>query len=96
MKIGTGAMCAIEAETGKNISEVGTALSDPKAASLTLMRTVFWGALQHRHEGTTIRECDDLIDEIGIQRTGELIGKAFKLAFPKKEGGSRPRKATAV
>lgn len=96
MKIGTGAMCAIEAETGKNITEVGAALGDPKSASLTLMRAVFWGALQHHHEGTTIRECNDLIDEIGIQRTGELIGQAFELAFPKKEGGSRPRKATAV
>jgi hypothetical protein len=96
MKIGTGAMCEIEAETGKSIAEVGQALGSEKTASLTLMRAVFWGALQHRHEGTTVRECNDLIDEIGVQRVGELIGEAFQLAFPKKEGGSRPRKATAA
>jgi hypothetical protein len=96
MKIGTGAMCAIEAETGKGISEVGQELGSEKTASLTLMRAVFWGSLQQHHEGTTIRDCNDLIDELGVPRVGELIGEAFQLAFPKKEGGSRPRKATAA
>jgi hypothetical protein len=96
MKIGTGAMCAIEAETGKSIAEVGQELGSEKTASLTLMRAVFWGALQRHHEGTTIRDCDDLIDEIGVPRVGQLIGEAFQLAFPKKEAGARPRKATAA
>ncbi len=102
MKIGTGAMCEIEAETGKSISEVGQALENPKTASLTLMRAVFWGSLQHRHDQLTIRECNELIDDVGVQRVGELIGQAFQLAFPKKpavpkkDPGSRPRKATAA
>ncbi|WP_430261918.1 hypothetical protein [Neorhizobium sp. DAR64862/K0K3] len=102
MKIGTGAMCEIEAETGKSISEVGQALNSEKTASLTLMRAVFWGALQQHHDAVTIRACNDLIDELGVQRVGELIGEAFQLAFPQKQpgtnkdAGSRPRKATAA
>jgi hypothetical protein len=98
MKIGTGAMCEIEGATGKSITEVGQELGNPKTASLTLMRAVFWGALQDRHEGTTLKECNAIIDDIGMQRAGVLIGEAFQLAFPQqqKEGVTRPPKATAA
>lgn len=97
MKLGTGALIAIEDQTGKPIGEIGELLGNPKTASLKLMRAVFWGGLQQHHDGTTLAECDDLIDELGGQRVGELIGQAFSLARPKaKEGDTRPPKAPAA
>lgn len=97
MHIGTNAMCEIEAMTDKTISEVGKLLGDEKTATLTLMRAVFWGSLQDHHEGITIKECSVLIDEIGMQAVGGLVGQAFQAAFPKaKAGVSRPPKATAA
>lgn len=96
MKVGTGAMCDIEAATGKSITEVGKALGNAETASITLLRTVFWASLQDKHEGTTIKECGALIDEITVSRAGQMIGEAFQLAFPKQEESSRPPKATAA
>lgn len=97
MKIGTQAMCEIEGATGKTIGEVGNLLGNEKTASMTLMRAVFWGALQHHHSGLSLKDAAGLIDEIGGAEAGALIGKAFEAAFPKaKEGGSRPPKATAA
>lgn len=94
MKMGTGAMCEIEAATNKSISEIGSSLGNPKTASITLLRTVFWGSLQHHHVGTSVKDCDDLIDEIGMVRAGQLVGEAFQSALPKKAGAARPPVAT--
>lgn len=103
MKIGTGAMCEIEEKTGKGIAEVGALLSDPKTASISMMRAVFWGSLITHHKGTTIEKCNELIDELGMAKTAELIGEAFKLAFPvvdnkKKVTGAKnpPSGTTAI
>lgn len=95
MKIGTNAMCEIEAASGKGIPEIGALLGNEKTASITLMRAVFWGALQDHHDGTSIKECSALMDQLGADRVGQLIGEAFTAANPKKkEGAARPPKAT--
>ena len=95
MKIGTGAMCEMEDTLGKGISEISQELSG-KSVKLSLLRTIFWASLQRHHAGTTLQECEDIIDEIGVAEAGPLIGKAFQAAFPKKEPGTRPRKAAAA
>lgn len=89
MKIDTNAMCEIEDLTGKGIAEVGQLLANPKTASIKLLRSVFMGALSANHELSS-KQVGELMDEIGVQRTGELVGKAFELAFPdqKKKGGA--------
>jgi hypothetical protein len=92
MKIGTGAMCEIEEKTGKGIAEVGSLLANPKTASISLMRAVFWGSLTTHHKDITVERCNDLIDELGMVKTGQLIGEVFSLAFPvekKKAGGAK-------
>ena len=98
MKFGTTAMCEIESVTGKNITEIGRELSNPDTATITLMRAVFWGSLQHKHEGIGLKECGELMDDVGVSRTGELIGQAFQAAFPTRKAGGdeNPRKATAA
>lgn len=94
MKIDTNAMCEIEAMTGKGIAEIGQLLGNEKTATMTLMRAVFCGALQQHHGGITLREAGGLIDEIGAEQAGLLIGQAFEAAFPAaKAGEARPRKA---
>jgi hypothetical protein len=96
LKLGVNAMCEIEDATGKSITEIGSLLSNPKTATIRMLRTVMWGALQDRHEGTGIKEAGDLIDEIGMDQAGVKIGEAFSAATPGAKGGeSRPRKATA-
>lgn len=88
MKIDTNAMCMIEDLTGKGIAEIGQILSNPKTSTITLVRTVFQSSLSKKHELTT-EEVGELMDELGIKKVGDLIGQAFKLAFPeqkKKEG----------
>jgi hypothetical protein len=96
MKLGTGAMCEIEDVAGKSIAEVGKLLGNPDTATLSLVRLVFWASLQSHHPGTTLSQCNDLIDEVGVQEAGVLIGKAFQAASPKKDASARPRKATAA
>lgn len=97
MKIGTGAMCEIEDATGKGISQISRELTGDNV-TLSLLRTIFWASLQKFQKGTTIDECDDLLDEIGVATAGPLIGKAFQAAFPKSEAGVNkgPRKAAAA
>lgn len=94
MKIGTNAMCEIEEATGKAIAEVGRLLGNEQTASMKLLRAVFWGSLQDHHEGISLKECSDMMDEVGVDVIGQKIGEAFQAAFPQaKAGGSRPPKA---
>jgi 2-keto-3-deoxy-6-phosphogluconate aldolase len=98
LKLGTTAMCEIETLTGKPITEVAVLLSDEATATMTLMRAVFWGGLQHHHDGATLRDAADIIDELGNEEAGRLIGAGFNLAQSQGGKGSasaRPRKAAA-
>lgn len=96
LKLGTNAMCEIEDATGKSITEIGQLLSDPKTATMKLVRAVMWGGLQEHHDGVTVKEVGSIIDGIGMAEAGRLIGEAFTAASPDaKEGESRPPKATA-
>lgn len=97
MKLGNGAVRHIENETGKPFPEVGKELSDEAKASITLLTQVFRAALTRHHPNVTMEDCDEIIDEIGHEKAGALLGEAFKLMQPKaaKAGAARPRKATA-
>ncbi|WP_315920440.1 hypothetical protein [Mesorhizobium sp. SP-1A] len=96
LKLGTNAMCEIEDATGKTFSEVGELMGDQKRVTIKLMRTVFWGALREQHEDVTIKQAGAVIDDIGMQEAGRLIGEAFQAAMPEqKEGAARPPKAAA-
>lgn len=95
LKVDANAMCEIEEATGKTITEIGRVLGNEATASISLMRSVFWGALQHHHDGLTLKDAGKLISDIGMDEAGRLIGEAFKSAFPQKKGkDARPRKAT--
>ncbi|MEP9374996.1 hypothetical protein [Mesorhizobium sp. KR1-2] len=96
LKLGVNAMCEIEDATAKSIAEIGALLGDPKTATIKLLRTVMWGALRDHHDDITVKEVGAIIDGIGMNEAGRLIGDAFAAATPEaKEGAGHPPKATA-
>jgi hypothetical protein len=63
------------------------------AGSMTYMRWVFWGALQHYHAGMTIQEAGELIESIGLEETqrklaaiAEADSRDVDEAMPKTRG----------
>ncbi len=97
MKLGNGAVRHVENETGKTFPQIGKELSNEGTASISLLTQVFHASLVRHHPDATIENCDDIIDEIGHEEAGTLIGKAFELMQPKapKGGDVRPKTATA-
>jgi hypothetical protein len=97
LKLGNGAVRHIENETGKTFPQVGGELTNASTASITLLTQVFCAALKRHQPEVTMEDCDDIIDDIGHEKAGDLLGKAFELMQPPaaKGGASRPRKATA-
>ncbi|MDO5895123.1 hypothetical protein [Agrobacterium sp. Azo12] len=96
MKLGNGAVRHVENETGKTFPQIGRELSGDDTASISLLTEVFRASLIRHHPDVTIEDCDDILDEIGHEKAGELIAEAFQLMQPKaqKGGASHPRKAT--
>lgn len=96
MKLGVNAMCEIEDATSRSIAEIGALLGDTKTATIKLLRTVMWGALKDHHDDIAMKEVGAIIDGIGMNEAGRLIGAAFTAATPEaKDGGDHPPKATA-
>jgi len=96
LKLGNGAVRHVENETGKSFTQIGKDLSNEATASISLLTQVFCAALKRHHPDVTMEDCDDIIDDIGHEQAGTLLGKAFELMQPKgaKAGAARPRKAT--
>lgn len=97
LKLGNGAVRHVENATGKSFPQIGRELGDSETASVTLLTQVFWAALKTHQPDVKLDDCDEIIDEIGHARAGDLLGQAFMLMQPKAtEGGEgRPPKATA-
>lgn len=102
VRFGTNALCMIEEQTGQSIGEAAKRLAvDPKQGGVRLsdLRLFWWAGLSHQGD-LSAAAAGDLLDEVGFERAGELIGEAFQLAFPEAEGGAgaagKKQKATAV
>lgn len=88
MRLGTFALALIQEKFGIPLEEVGARLQ----AGITDLRTIgfiLWAALQQHHPDMTERDVFDLIDEIGIDQVGPLMGAAFEAAAP-SAGGNVP------
>lgn len=91
--LGTAAQCRLEqmhdvgffAIVEKALPNVTPAMLEDPAAMVEaargvrvhMLRDIAWAALQKHHPGTTIGEVDDLIDQIGAQQFGALIGRTI-------------------
>lgn len=82
LRYGTNALCRIETATGQGITEAAKRLQGD--VSLSDLRLFWWAGLGD----VTMDQAGDLMDEVGFDRAGELIGKAFTLAFPEAQGGA--------
>lgn len=88
------ALCALEDKLDMAIDELGARMSGN--IRMSMLRTVFWAGLIEHHNldedeaGRLIAVLDG-----GVGSAGELIARAFALAFPspEKDPGTRPRKA---
>lgn len=74
-------------------SQIGELLGE--RMSMTSLRTLFWAGLIDRHDCSE-QEAGNLISEVGIAKSAELIGEALSKAFPEAgKSKGRPQKAAA-
>ncbi|MZR14224.1 hypothetical protein GQE99_14470 [Maritimibacter sp. DP07] len=84
LRFSINAICRIEESTGKPIAELANIGANAKLQDI---RAMFWGALEPQ---VTVEEAGEIMDELGLNRSAELIGEAFEKAFPEEadEAGS--------
>lgn len=87
MRFTTNRLVALEEQTGRSINEIAASMQG--APSITDLRRLFAIGC-----GVSPDEAGDIIDDIGAQRAGELIGEAFTAAFC--GGDDTEKKATAT
>jgi hypothetical protein len=82
--------------TGKAVPDaVATeAAAAMKGMRLTVLRDLAWAGLQRHHAGTAVEKVSDMIDDLGFQQFGEIIGKAVRAAQGQQEAAdATPGKA---
>ena len=92
--LGANALCELEDALGRPMAELGEAMKTG-GTQFTILRQVFWAALQDRHEGLSLTDAGRLMDAVGLIEAGRLISEALRLAFTENKGGSdagHPRK----
>lgn len=86
----TNAMCEVEDAFEKSIVEVANDLQSEAGVKIKSIRTLFKIGIGGCD---SVEQAGDLMDAVGIQAAGELLGKAFSAAFPDAdgEGGGKPK-----
>lgn len=90
LRFGINQLCDIEDRLGVGVTQLGEVMKG--GLSMRQLRTIFAAGVG---SGITDHDAGDMIDEIGVQRAGELVGEAMQAAFPAQEGSGDPRKAAA-
>ena len=89
------ALVTLENELGMKVAEIGATLFSDGAA-LGSVRTVFWAGLLDHQPQVTETAAGLMMSALGLDKAGELVGRAFIGAFPAPEAGKTkadPRKA---
>ncbi len=87
IKLGTNAMCEVEAELGRGFDELTRNLS------LVSLRAIFRAGLAQYHAEVTALVAGNIIDEIGFQEAVEILGKASMFSSPEAKATKNPPKA---
>ncbi len=81
LRFSFNALCLLEDETGKGMSELFE--GDMK---LGTVRTTVWAGLQDEHPDLEPKDVGDLIDKVGIDVVKDKLAEALQAAFPDAEG----------
>ncbi|HEU4986863.1 MAG TPA: GTA-gp10 family protein [Rhizobiaceae bacterium] len=95
MRLSTNALCELEDALGSGVDAIGTSMADPRSAKVKTLRLIMWASLTDHHEGVTVRQAGELIDEIGLDTAMGLVQKAFAAMQPEAKGRANPPKAAA-
>ncbi|CAI2936037.1 GTA-gp10 family protein [Aminobacter niigataensis] len=87
------AICELEAELDKPVTEIVASIQDPRQLRLSSVRVLVWAGLRDHHPDLTVQEAGTIITDAGIQTAVNKVGDAFKLAFPGAKAKANPRKA---
>ena len=87
------ALCALEDRVNKSVEEIGAAMS--KSPRLSLLRSLFHAGLREHHKDLTEKRAGEIMQGIGLDKAGALIGEAFTAAFanPEADDAAVPQKA---
>ena len=80
-------LASAEAQAGVNIAELLSSFENGRVPSFTQLRLLFWAGLLSQTPDMKIEAAGDIAGEVGIGKTGELIGEAMRASFP-EEGGT--------
>lgn len=87
LRFDTNALISLEEKLGVPISKIGETLA--AGISVGALRSMLWAGLLAHHK-LTEDETSRVMDDIGLERAGELAAEALTKAMPKAD-----RKATA-
>ena len=85
LKYNNKALRILEKSLGVPIQKIGKKLQNDEMGINELTEILRVG-LVHWKPDITIDEADDIIDEVGLAKASEAIGKAFELAFAPPKG----------
>ncbi len=84
LRLGSWAIAELEDAVDMSMHELAVSLETGNI-KMKLMICAIWAALQEHHSELDQRQAAGIIDEIGVEEIGRVIGEAFQLAFPSVE-----------
>ena len=84
LRMSINAICTVEAELRMTFDQ---ALKAVQTGSILTLRTMLGAGLGGKLPAEKV---SDIIEDIGLERAGELIGEAIALAFPQPDAESEP------
>lgn len=82
LRYSTNALCELEEATGHGAIELANSMADETKIRISDLRYMLWAGLTDKHDGITVKEAGRLMDALGMDKAGPLIGEAFQAAFP--------------
>lgn len=89
MKFGTYALMTLEEKLNRSFPDILDDMNDPKKFTIKTAITMVWAALQDHHEGITMRQVADIVDDNGITETAQHIEQALIAALPELADGGQ-------
>lgn len=90
------AVCILEDHLGQPVAKIAQMLGDTENMRVSNVRAVLWAGLQDYQPDTSLEEAGLIATEIGLAACSAAIGKAFALAFPPAQTGSKTRPQRAA